>query len=311
MHNTIQLPFWLKSSQNNLAVIFDLQGKITDCNSLFSDTLMNSDASTIHGYFSENEISSLWKRVHMLSLEKNHTIPVIFTNNNSNIYQWEFSLFSKIHIIGIAQKQHNVSRNAASIINIDHLIDSFMNNSPASAWICDPEGVLITMNKYFLHFSGLTLADIGKTLWQVYPKHLADLYFRNNCIVLETDTILKTEELSIDIHNKSRNFLVYKFPLKTIDDKKLVGGWAVDITERKMAEQKIFEHDLKIKELAFLQSHEVRRPLANMLGLLELIKADSHKIENEHLKNILLYIQLSATELDSEIKRVIDKLQEE
>jgi len=44
---------------------------------------------------------------------------------------------------------------------------------------------------------------------------------------------------------------------------------------------------------------------------LELIKADSHQIENEHLRNILLYIQLSAKELDNEIKRVIDKLQEE
>jgi K+-sensing histidine kinase KdpD len=91
----------------------------------------------------------------------------------------------------------------------------------------------------------------------------------------------------------------------------LVGGWAIDITERKEAEQKIFAHDLKIKELAFLQSHEVRRPLANMLGLLELIKAENHKIESEHLQNMLLYIQLSATELDNEIKRVIDKLQEE
>jgi len=200
---------------------------------------------------------------------------------------------------------------AESMINIDHLIDSFMSNSPASAWICDADGKLLTMNKYFLNFTGLTQADIGKTLWEVYPKQLADLYHRNNVIVLESNKILKTEELSIDTKAKTRNFLVYKFPLFTVDNKKLVGGWAIDITERKVAEQKIFAHDLKLKELTFLQSHEVRRPLANMLGLIELIKADSDKIENEYFKNILLYIQLSATKLDNEIRRVIDKLQEE
>jgi PAS domain S-box-containing protein len=197
------------------------------------------------------------------------------------------------------------------MINTDHLIDSFMNNSPASAWICDPDGKLLTMNKYFLAFTGLTHTDIGKTLWEVYPKQLADLYYRNNAIVLDSNNILKTEELSIDTTGKTRNFLVYKFPLFTVDNKKLVGGWAIDITERKVAEQKIFAHDLKVKELTFLQSHEVRRPLANMLGLIELIKADGDKIENEYLKNILLYIQLSATELDNEIRRVIDRLQEE
>ncbi|CAN5436290.1 hypothetical protein BH10BAC2_BH10BAC2_38750 [soil metagenome] len=311
MHNTTQLPVWLKSSKSNVAVIFDLQGYIADCNSLFSAIFINGNTNTITGYFSENEINSLWKRVHTLSLESNHTVPVIFNNNNSNTYQWEFSLLNKTHIIGIAQKQNTVTRKAASMINIDHLIDSFMNNSPASAWICDPDGRLVTMNRYFLSFSGLALTDIGKTLWELYPQQLADLYFRNNSIVLDTDKILKTEELSIDTTGRTRNFLVYKFPLKTIDNKKLVGGWAIDITERKVAEQKIFENDLKMKELAFLQSHEVRRPLANMLGLIELMKADSHQIENEHLKNILLYIQLSAKELDNEIKRVIDKLQEE
>lgn len=311
MQQSIQLPIWLKSSKSNLAVIFDLQGNITDYNSLLENIFMGGNENNISGYFSPSDSNALWKKLVALQINDKSIIPFIANTGNENTYQWEFSLFNAAHIIGIAQKQNAITRKTDSLINIDHLIDSFMNNSPASAWICDAEGRLVTMNRYYLNFAGLTMNDIGKTLWEIYPQQLADLYFRNNSIVLESGKILKTEELSIGTTGKTRNFLVYKFPLKTIDGKILVGGWAIDITERKVAEQKIFEHDLKIKELAFLQSHEVRRPLANMLGLLELIKADSQKIEDEQIKNILLYIQLSATELDSEIKRVIDKLQEE
>jgi len=310
MDKVTQLPLWLKNSRNNLAVIFDRNGNITDCNELFAAALITDQPENINYFFSEQELLKFWNMVHSLLL--NNHVPANFISHHKtgNIYRWEFFLQEEEHIIGIAQHQNAVKR-TESLINVDHLIDSFMSNSPASAWICDANGHIITMNKYYLSFTGLTNADIGKTLWEIFPGHLADLYQRNNEIVLESGKILKTEELSIDTNGITRNFLVYKFPLQTIDDKKLVGGWAIDITERKAAEQKIFQHDIKLKELAFLQSHEVRRPLANMLGLIELVKADAYKIQDEHLQNILLYIQLSATELDNEIRKVIDKLQEE
>jgi PAS domain S-box-containing protein len=305
-----QLPHWLRHSKNNLAVIFDSKGNITDCNELFAAALITEQPESINYFFSEHELLKFWNMVHSLLLNNHQPANFVSHHKTGNIYQWEFFLKEEEYIIGIAQ-QHNAVKRTESLISVDHLIDSFMNNSPASAWICDANGHIITMNKYYLSFTGLTHADIGKTLWEIFPGYLADLYQRNNNIVLESGKILKTEELSIDTNGVTRNFLVYKFPLNTIDNKKLVGGWAVDITERKAAEQKIFKHDIKIKELAFLQSHEVRRPLANMLGLLELIKADSYEIEDEQLKSIFLYIQLSATELDNEIKKVIDKLQEE
>ena len=311
MNSFIALPPWLKYSKNNFSLIFDMKGNIRDCNELLASISNAVDKENITAYFSEDEIIKLWNLLYTLNVNNNTPAHFLSQQKNGNTYQWEFLLYNKDHIIGIAQQQNIIKRGTESIINVDHLIESFINNSPASAWICDTEGRLLTMNQYFLDFTGLTTEDFGKTLWQVYPLHLAELYHRNNCIVFETSRILKTEELGIDKNGRTRNFLVYKFPLNTIDHKMLVGGWAIDITERKEAEQKIFAHDLKIKELAFLQSHEVRRPLANMLGLLELIKAENHKIESEHLQNMLLYIQLSATELDNEIKRVIDKLQEE
>lgn len=305
------LPPWLKYSRNNYSLIFDRDGNIKDCNKLFTSLSDADDKETINSFFSEDEIVKLWKLLHTLDAHTNSSVHLVSQQKNGNTYQWEFLLFNTDHIIGIAQQQNIIKRSTESIINVDHLIESFMNNSPASAWICDAEGRLLTMNQYYLNFTGHTTEDFGKTLWEIYPSHIAELYHKNNMIVLETNRILKTEELGISKSGAVRNFLVYKFPLNTIDHKMLVGGWGIDITERKEAEQKIFAHDLKIKELAFLQSHEVRRPLTNILGMIELIKAENLKFESENLQNILLYIQLSAKELDNEIKRVIDKLQDE
>ncbi|MEP6845351.1 MAG: PAS domain S-box protein [Panacibacter sp.] len=305
------LPSWLKYSTNNTYVLFELQGNICDSNSTASDLLVSGDETNIKRCFSDAELPELQRLIDSLNVSNNTPAHFISQHENGNYYQWEFMLFDPVHVIGIAQEQNKISKKAESLFHIDHLIDSFMNNCPTSAWICDAGGRVLSMNKYFQSFIGLTDADIGKTLWEIYPEYLAELYHRNNNIVFSTNEILRVEEIGINTDGETRNFLTYKFPIKTIDGKTLIGGWAIDITERKIAEQKIFEHDLKLKELTFLQSHEVRRPLANILGLIELIKADSHKIEDEHFNNVLLYIQLSATDLDNEIRRVIDKLQEE
>lgn len=305
------IPDWLKHSKTNLVLLIDTDGNIKGYNNALSKAF-NIRESLLHAneIFTRSEFEGF---KYVSNAVFNDTAPpaaFISHDTYGNLYMWEFTLFDTDIMIGIAQ-QNSVTKRTQSIISESHLINSFMDNSPASAWICDAEGKLLNMNRYYLAFRGLTTNDIGKTLWDIFPKHLADLYQRNNNIVFDSQKVLKTEEVSIDSKSRTRNFLVYKFPLTTIDNKKLIGGWAIDITELKVAEQKVYEHDLKMKELAFLQSHEVRRPLANMLGLLELIRTDVNNVTEPVLKDMLLYIQLSATELDNEIKRVIDRLQQE
>lgn len=307
---TLLLPAWLKYSKNNLSVIFDRKGKIIDGNDLFICTFRSGDPESISGYFSEEEIIEIWNRINSFPIHNNQPATFLSQTKDNSIHQWEMSPYDDDCIIGIAQKQNISVNNQYTEVNIHHLVDGFMNNTPASAWICDEAGRVITMNKYYLSFGGLTTSDIGKTIWELFPKQLADDYFANNKKVIETGTVLITEEISPDKAGDDRHFLVYKFPLKTVDGNNLVGGWAVDITHHKAAEQKISAHNDKIKELAFLQSHEVRRPLANMLGLIELMQEDINDISNEKLKSTLDYLRSSASELDEELKKVIEKLRE-
>ncbi|MDP1843642.1 MAG: hypothetical protein Q8K64_09505 [Sediminibacterium sp.] len=61
----------------------------------------------------------------------------------------------------------------------------------------------------------------------------------------------------------------------------------------------------KLKEIAWIQSHLVRAPLAKIMGLAELIKKDICSPEEQ--KELLLGILDSSKELDEMIRSIIYK----
>ncbi len=81
-----------------------------------------------------------------------------------------------------------------------------------------------------------------------------------------------------------------------------------DVTDRIQHTITIEQQNEKLKEIAWLQSHVVRAPLARMMGLINLIlDADLSK---EEQKQYLLYTLNAANELDDIVKDVVNKSQE-
>lgn len=77
-----------------------------------------------------------------------------------------------------------------------------------------------------------------------------------------------------------------------------------DITQKKIAEQKLVEQNEKLRKIAWMQSHEVRKPLANIMGLLSLV--DMKKIEKGH-DHVFQFLKQSSDELDLIIRDIIEK----
>jgi|GEM_PF-2200525 len=76
-----------------------------------------------------------------------------------------------------------------------------------------------------------------------------------------------------------------------------------DVTERKLGEAQILNQNERLRQIAYMQSHEVRRPLSNIMGLINLIIED-------HENNKLAYLKLlaeSCEDLDGVIKKVVNK----
>jgi tetratricopeptide (TPR) repeat protein len=53
--------------------------------------------------------------------------------------------------------------------------------------------------------------------------------------------------------------------------------------------------------IAFIQSHEVRKPLTTILGIINLIKAENYKAE----KQVLKMLEKTANDLDDKIKQIV------
>lgn len=79
---------------------------------------------------------------------------------------------------------------------------------------------------------------------------------------------------------------------------------ATDITERKMHEALILNQNEVLKEIAFMQSHELRKPVATIMGLVGLMKAQEHDCLNEELE----MLERASRELDEKIKLIVSKI---
>lgn len=79
-------------------------------------------------------------------------------------------------------------------------------------------------------------------------------------------------------------------------------GAMQDIDVRKKYGLQLEAQNQKLKDIAWLNSHEIRRPLCNMLGLIPLIRTNAN--DEAALPQLINYLETSAIELDETISRI-------
>lgn len=77
---------------------------------------------------------------------------------------------------------------------------------------------------------------------------------------------------------------------------------AVDITHNKLQEEQIRVQNEALTRIAIIQSHELRRPVASLLGLLHVMKLEQDKMGIEEYMEMM---QLVVDELDQKIKLIV------
>jgi signal transduction histidine kinase len=77
-----------------------------------------------------------------------------------------------------------------------------------------------------------------------------------------------------------------------------------DITDQQRIQSKIQDQNDRLKKIAWMQSHEIRKPVANIMGLLNLYDISQNDLQHSQL---IQYLKESAVELDSVIKQIIER----
>ena len=82
-----------------------------------------------------------------------------------------------------------------------------------------------------------------------------------------------------------------------------VQGIGQDVTEREKVNRAILDQNERLRNIASLSSHELRRPVATMLGLLNIF--DSNNFYNPENKQIMEHLLNVGTEIDDVIREIV------
>ncbi len=117
---------------------------------------------------------------------------------------------------------------------------AFMTHSPLAAWIVDANGRMLYTNPVYLHTRHNFAEEIvGKTIFDLYPADIANHYFETTHQVIETNQVFEEIDVALRKNGSVDKFLVYKFPISGVAKQTLVGGIAIDITDRERTKEQL------------------------------------------------------------------------
>lgn len=142
------------------------------------------------------------------------------------------------HAVDMAKERGRREAAEAALRDREEMFASFMNFSPAIAFLKDSKGRLVYVNQPFEKtFCRDNEEWRGKTDYDYMQAEHADKLREHDVAVLEGGTPLQTMETFPGRDGVLRQWLVCKFPLKRRGDVQL-GCIAMDMTEQKLLEQK-------------------------------------------------------------------------
>ncbi len=150
----------------------------------------------------------------------------------------------------------------------------FMHHLPGLAWIKDVRGRYVYANQAAEAAFRIPRAELyGKTDEEVFPPETASQFQENDRRALATGTGVQAVETLEHEDGDLHYSLVSKFPIPGPDgEAALVGGIAIDITDRMRAEEALREADRRKDEFLATLAHELRNPLASIRNGLTLMR---------------------------------------
>ncbi|MCI4669411.1 MAG: PAS domain S-box protein [Bacteroidia bacterium] len=194
-----------------------------------------------------------------------------------------------------------------SLIRSESRLKTLVETLPDLFWLKDPDGVYLACNKRFTDLYGAEENQIlGKTDWDFVSDEIASFFRANDLAAIEAGIPRKNEEvLTFLADGHVEHVETIKAPVFD-DEGQLLGvmGIARDISTLKDQLEKLEVQNKLLRNIAWMQSHEVRAPLSNIMGLISLMEGDEN-VSREELEFIYKKVLQEAHSLDNIIRKII------
>uniref|UniRef100_B8HRN4 histidine kinase n=1 Tax=Cyanothece sp. (strain PCC 7425 / ATCC 29141) TaxID=395961 RepID=B8HRN4_CYAP4 len=142
---------------------------------------------------------------------------------------------------------------------------TILDNSPTAIYLLDPQNNFLLANRVCAEHVSLTPEDlVGKSIYEFWPREIADVFAANNQTVFETGQLLQLEEVVPHLDGQQRTYITVKFPLRDLmGNPYAICGISTDISETKELESQ-FLRAQRLESIGTLASG-IAHDLNNML----------------------------------------------
>ena len=207
----------------------------------------------------------------------------------------------------MANSENDIKQVIADEKNLRLLI----NNTDDPIWLVDTSCTIIECNESFKrwvrHFIGRELGKGDHVLYGGQDKLYLDKFEMCYQLALNGKALKSVEDMQVD---DQLRYTSVSFNPVFDEEHKVVGVscFARDITEQRRHLYKIEEQNLALREIAFIESHKIRGPVATILGLAQFFNNDD--INDEVNREIMEGITTASKQLDLVIREVVKKSNE-
>lgn len=156
------------------------------------------------------------------------------------------------------------------------LFDTFQNNTPHLTWMVDEDAQLLYANAAFFMYLDLDKSSIGKNILTLVPKEIATALEEKHRQVIKTGIPQRIQEKTYLADGTKLIFWISLFEVRSINGKKIIGGEAINMTEKYKAEEKLQQVNERLKYLSHV----------SMDAIWEWDLQTGHVISNQVLKDI-------------------------
>ena len=156
-------------------------------------------------------------------------------------------------------------------------ITGILQYTPAVIYMKDREGRYVLLNSRWQELFGLPAQEVqGKTVYDVFPKDAADVFRKNDLLVLSTKRPFQSEEI-FPVGDRTYNYLSVRFPVLDESGEVIrLCGISVDITDLKKAQDRLRRLSSSIMASQENERTAIARELHDELGqVLTVLRMDA------------------------------------